>query len=402
MAAFEYIALSAGGKKEKGVISADSARAARKELRMRSLMPVEVHALSEKQSAGRTSRKTITEKQRTLLTRQLAVLLQSGMTVEQALQAAAQDDNDPRVSAVLHKIRADVTEGATFAEALAKNPKAFPTLYRAVAASGEMSGRQGEVLERLAVYLENTWRLKQKVRSALIYPALLASLAIGMVILLMWFIVPKLVEQFESFDAELPPITRFVIAVSEGLRSHGLIILLVFVVAGFAFTRLLKTPALKSSLDRLSLKMPVTGKLTRTVSAARFARIFATLSASGGTVLESLDAARSAMTNSVFRSAADEISEKVQEGGSFAAALKNTRAFPPMMVHMVASGEAGRDISGMMTRAADFLEDEFENATSTALSLMEPLIIMALGLMVGIIVLSIMLPIIQLNTMAMQ
>ena len=265
-----------------------------------------------------------------------------------------------------------------------------------------MSGRQGEVMERLAIYLENTWRLRQKVQSALIYPALLATLAIGMVIALMIIVVPRLVEQFAMFDAKLPWLTQQVIMVSNLLRNWGWLIAIGVVVGVIALNRFLRAPGVRESMDRFILRLPVIGNLARTVSAARFARIFATLSSSGATVLESLQAARGAMANSVFRKAADEIAVKVSEGGSFAAALKNTHAFPPMMVHMVASGEAGRDVPGMMTRAAEFLEEEFENATSTALSLMEPIIIVVLGGLVGTIVLSIMLPIIQLNTLALQ
>lgn len=402
MAAYEYTAIDGTGKKSKGVITADSPRAARKELRIKDLMPTDIQPLSEKRARGTKTRKSISDKERSLLTRQLAVLLQSGMTVEQALGAAAQDASNPSVAAILHKVRADVTEGARFADALGNAPNAFPPLYKAVVASGELSGRQGDVLERLATYLENTWRLKQKVRAALIYPALLASMAIGMVILLMWFVVPKLVEQFETFDAKLPWITRAVIGVSDGLRAYGWIIIPAFFLLGLLGRKLLSSPATASFKDRTILKLPIIGNLARTVSAARFARIFATLSASGATVIECLSASRGAMTNSLFRDATDQISERIKEGGSLGAAVKETGVFPSMMVHMVASGEAGRDISGMMGRAADFLEDEFETATSTALSLMEPLIILFLGLLVGIIVLSIMLPIIQLNTMAMR
>lgn len=402
MAAYEYTAIDGSGKKAKGIITADSPRAARKELRIKDLMPTDIQPLSEKRASGTKTRKSISDKDRSLLTRQLAVLLQSGMTVEQALGAAAQDASNPSISAILHKVRADVTEGARFADALGNAPRAFPPLYKAVVASGEMSGRQGDVLERLATYLENTWRLKQKVRSALIYPALLASLALGMVVLLMWFVVPKLIEQFDTFDAQLPWITRAVIGVSNGLRSYGWLILPAILIIGFLGHKMLTTPAASALKDRQILKLPIIGNLARTVSAARFCRIFATLSASGATVLECLQASRGAMTNSIFRDATDQISEHVQEGGSLAVAVKKTGVFPTMMVHMVASGEAGRDIPGMMGRAADFLEDEFETATSTALSLMEPLIILFLGLLVGVIVLSIMLPIIQLNTMAMR
>jgi hypothetical protein len=182
MAAFEYVALDASGKKSKGIIAADSARAARRALRMRELVPVDVLPVSGKAGAsGKLTGGKLSEKDRTLLARQLAVLLQSGLTVEQALTAASSDETKPDTVAILQRVRSEVTEGATFANALASAPKAFPPLFRSVVASGELSGRQGEVMERLAIYLENTWRLRQKVRSALIYPALLSIMALGMV-----------------------------------------------------------------------------------------------------------------------------------------------------------------------------------------------------------------------------
>lgn len=403
MAAFEYVALDVNGKKSKGIIAADSARAARRALRMRELVPVDVMPVSGKAgSAGKLFGGKLSEKDRTLLARQLAVLLQSGLTVEQALTAASSDETKPETVAILQRVRSEVTEGATFANALACAPKAFPPLFRSVVASGELSGRQGEVMERLAVYLENTWRLRQKVRSALIYPALLSVMALGMVAMLMIGVVPRLVEQFDMFEADLPWLTTQVIGLSNLLRNWGWLILVAMVSGVWFLSRAARTPAIKRRLDRLVLGLPLIGNMTRTVSAARFARIFATLSSSGATVLESIQAARGSMSNAVFQDAADQIAEKVREGGSFAIALKSTGAFPAMMVHMVASGEAGRDIPGMMTRSADFLESEFESATSTTLSLMEPLIIVVLGGLVALIVLSIMLPILQLNTMALQ
>lgn len=403
MAAFEYVALDAAGKKSKGVIAADSARGARRALRMRELVPVDISPLSGKAGElGKVTTGKLSEKDRTLLTRQLAVLLQSGLTVEQALTAASGDETKPDTIAIIQRVRSEVTEGATFANALAAAPKAFPPLFRSVVASGELSGRQGEVMERLAVYLENTWRLRQKVRSALIYPALLSIMALGMVAMLMIGVVPRLVEQFDMFEADLPWLTEQVIGLSNLLRNWGWLILIVILAGGWAISRAARAPAVKRRLDHLALRLPIVGSMLRTVSAARFARIFSTLSSSGATVLESLQAARGSMSNAVFQDAADSIAVKVREGGSFAVALKSTGAFPTMMVHMVASGEAGRDIPGMMTRSADFLESEFENATSTALSLMEPLIIVVLGGLVALIVLSIMLPILQLNTMALQ
>ena len=250
MAAFEYVAVDNGGKRLRGVISADSPRAARKALRMRELMPVDVQPLNAKTSrGGKGASGRISEKDRALLARQLAVLLQSGLTVEQALTAAASDAK-PETVAILHRVRNEVTEGSRFADALGTAPRAFPPLFKSVVAAGEMSGRQGEVMERLAVYLENTWRLRQKVQSALIYPALLATLAIGMVVALMILVVPRLVEQFDMFDADLPWLTQQVIAVSNLLRNWGWLIAIALVVGVVLLTRLLRAPGVRTFVLR--------------------------------------------------------------------------------------------------------------------------------------------------------
>jgi general secretion pathway protein F len=400
MPAFEYVAVDGHGRRQKGIISADSPRSARRELRLRDLMALDVIPVSERAATASRIGGRISDKQRVLLVRQLSVLLQSGLPVEQALAAAAEDAATPQTQRVLHAIKTEVTEGGRLADAMAVTPKAFPPLVRSVVAAGELSGRLGDVTERLATYLERSHQLRQKVQAALIYPAVLGIMAIGMIIAMMLFVVPRLVEQFDLFDADLPLITRLVIGLSETLQSHGLWIALGLAVLAIVMARAIRLPAIRRSLDRYSLSIPVVGPLNRTVCAGRFARVFATLSGSGATVLEALGGAKGAAGNLVFSDAADQIAERVREGGSFASALKATGVFPPMMVHMVSSGEAGRDIPGMMTRAADFLDAEFETGSATLLSLLEPLIIVVLGGLVGLIVLSVMLPILQLNTLA--
>lgn len=400
MPAFEYVAVDGHGRRQKGIISADSPRSARRELRLRDLMALDVIPVSERAATASRIGGRISDKQRVLLVRQLSVLLQSGLPVEQALAAAAEDAATPQTQRVLHAIKTEVTEGGRLADAMAVTPKAFPPLVRSVVAAGELSGRLGDVTERLATYLERSHQLRQKVQAALIYPAVLGIMAVGMIIAMMLFVVPRLVEQFDLFDADLPLITRLVIGLSETLQSHGLWIAVGLAMLAVAVARAIRLPAIRRSLDRYSLSIPVVGPLNRTVCAGRFARVFATLSGSGATVLEALGGAKGAAGNLVFSDAADQIAERVREGGSFASALKATGVFPPMMVHMVSSGEAGRDIPGMMTRAADFLDAEFETGSATLLSLLEPLIIVVLGGLVGLIVLSVMLPILQLNTLA--
>lgn len=286
MAAFEYVALDAEGKRRSGVISADSARSARKELRLRDLMVLNVNPVSEKQSKVAVRRARLSDKQRVLLVRQLSVLLKSGLAVEQALAACAGNENPVSVQKAVHTVRADVVEGARLSEAMALAPGAFPPLVRAVTSAGEMSGKLGDIMERLATYLERSYQLRQKVRAALIYPALLSVMALGMVIALMVVVVPRLVEQFDLFDAQLPLLTRIVIALSNGVREYGVFVLLLLAALTFLTARLLRQPVMRRRLDRLILRLPLIGSQARTVAAARFARVYSTLSASGATVLE--------------------------------------------------------------------------------------------------------------------
>lgn len=402
VAAFEYKALTPDGRRMSGVISADTARAARRELRARQLTPVSLTEAKGEKAGGLSGAGRLKDKERTLLTRQLAVLVSSGMTIEQALTAAAGDDGKGAPRALLLAVRSQVMEGVSLADAMRGAPHAFPPLYRAVVSSGEASGRLGLVLDQLAGHLERSYRLRTLVRSALIYPAILAAMATLMVVALMVWVVPKLIEQFAMLGtSELPALTHLVISLSQFVRDWGLVILIGVVAASIASHRLLKIPSWKRRWDRTLLTLPFFGEMARKVSAARFARIHATMSGAGATVLESLSGARNAMGNLVFRDAADQILETVQRGGALSSAMKATGTFPPMMTHMVASGEAARNVPAMMNRAADFLEAEFETATNVALGLLEPVIIILLGLVIGTIVLSIMLPIMQLNTLAL-
>lgn len=402
MAAFEYKALTADGRRTSGVISADTAQAARRELRGRQLTPVSLTEARGEKALGFAGSGRLSDKERTLLTRQLAVLVSSGMTIEQALTAAAGDGDSSPQRGLLLGVRSQVMEGAPLAEAMRAAPRAFPPLFRAVVSSGESSGRLGLVLDQLAHHLERSYRLRTLVRSALIYPAILGIMATLMVTALMVWVVPKLVEQFAMLGAdELPPLTRFVIGLSEFVQNWGLFVLLAAGLSVYVISLALKIPRWKLRWDGLILRVPFFGDLARKVSAARFARIHATMAGAGATVIESLSGARNAMGNLVFSTAADQILETVQRGGALSSAMKSTGVFPQMMEHMVASGEAARNVPGMMNRAADFLEDEFETATNVALGLLEPMIIILLGGIVGTIVLSIMLPIMQLNTLAL-
>ena len=401
MAVFDYVAIAPDGKRATGIITSDSARAARKELRMRQLSPLEVNETRSKKRGGLFERDpSISGGDLVLVTRQLAMLVSAGSTIEEALGAIAGEAERESTRRVLMGVRGSVQEGFSISEALATAPRAFPTYYRAVVAAGQASGRLGDVLERLATHLEKSSKLRRKLMSALIYPLVLACVAMIVVALLMVFVVPAVVEQFDTIGQDLPALTEAVIAISRFTRNWGLLVLPLLFVAGYVVRRIFAIPAMKYRFDKFVFGLPLFGKVMRSVNAAQFARTFATLSGSGATVPDALAAARGSVGSEVFRRAARQVRRQVEEGQPLHRAMRSTEVFPPMLVHMVASGERGGNLPAMMGRAADYMEEELDSNATVALGLVEPLMIVLLAGIVALIVLSIMLPILQLNTMA--
>lgn len=400
MAVYDYVAIGADGKRATGVITADSARSARKELRLRQLSPLDVKETRQKSNAKAAGRGSLSGSDLVLTTRQLAMLIKSGAPVEEALGAIASEAEKPSTRRTLMSVRGSVQEGFSFSEALSQSAKAFPPYYRAVVSAGQSSGRLGDVMERLATHLEKSRKLKNKMLSALIYPIVLACVAMLVVILLLIFVVPAVIEQFETLGQELPPLTNAVIAVSEFMRGWGLIIIPAIGLGIWMLRSAFQTPAVKMRWDRIVLRLPLLGKVIRSANAAQFARTFATLSSSGATVPDALVAAKGSVGNEVFRQAAVTVRRQVEEGQTLNRAMRQTGVFPPMLVHMVASGERGGDLPAMIDRAADYMEEELDSNATIALGLLEPLLIVLLAGVVALIVLAIMLPILQLNTMA--
>ncbi len=402
MAVFDYQAIGTDGKKTSGVITADSARSARKELRLRQLNPLSVAESRKAATAGSVTGHDQKLKGSDLVvaTRQLALLVRAGTPVEEAIGSVAAEAEKPATRKVFLGVRSSITEGYSVSEALNGAPKAFPQFYRAVVSSGQSSGRLDEVLERLATHLEKSRKMRNKILSALIYPIVLGVIALLVVTLLMIFVVPAIVEQFDTLGQELPWLTEAVIAVSNFLRQWGIVVAILIVGGIWGLRRLFRQPAVAQARDRFVLSLPIVGRLSRGVSSAAFARTFATLSAAGAPVPDCLSAARNAMGNHVFRKATQSVRRRVEEGTGLARAMRAEAVFPPMLLHMVASGERGGDLAGMMERAADYLEDEFDNATTVALGLLEPMMIVFLAGIVALIVLSIMLPILQINQLA--
>ncbi|MEL6113323.1 MAG: type II secretion system inner membrane protein GspF [Pseudomonadota bacterium] len=412
MATFEYEALDFSGRNKRGVITADTPKKARDLLRQQRLTPVKIaNARQQGASTGakaglkggsKSARGTkhLKTKELVLITRQLATLVATGIPLEEALNAVASQSDSEKVRLLILQVRERILEGWRFADALAEDPNSFPALYRAVIAAGETSGDLGAVMERLATMLEKNRNMQNKAMTALIYPLALAVVAMGVVIALMRYVVPKIVTQFEDFDAELPLLTQIVISISNALRDYGALMAGLMLIIGLATWQGMKRPGIKVRVDRAVLKVPVLGKLMRALDGARFGRTLATLFAGGAPLIDALLGAQRTLANSHIREQLDTTITMVREGAGLSQGLKRANVLPPMMTHMVAAGEKSGELPALLDKTASHLEDEFETATTIALRLLEPVIIVAMGLIVMVIVLSILLPTLRLNTLA--
>jgi general secretion pathway protein F len=402
MPAFDYSAVDVSGRTVAGVLTAPDEAAAKTALARRRLMPL---SLSRASGAAATTEKTprrsrkLSSRTLALTTRQLATLI-TVAPVDEALRTLMLQAERPDVRAVLSGVHAGVVEGQRLSEAMARQGAAFPSLYRATVAAGEASGALGPILERLAEGLERDQQVRGKVITALVYPAVLALVALGVVTALMVFVVPKVVDQFDSMNQTLPLLTRAVIGVSDLMRTWGWLIALLLVggVGGFGVG--MRSPSFRLAVDRRLLRLPVVGRLTRELHGARMARTLSTMIAAGLPVLEGLTITARTVSNRALRASTEMMAEAVREGGGLSAAMRRADVFPPILVHMTASGEASGRLEPMMERAADYLEREFSAFTAVMLSFLEPAIIVVMGGVVALIVLSILLPILQINTLA--
>jgi len=403
--AFDYTAIDVNRARKKGTVSARSAREARSALRSRGLKPVAITPAKQNQKRGDSSaqssansRSKVSHKDLTQATRQLAILIAAGSPVEDTLHVTAQQFERSPMRQKLLSVRGRVMEGARLSTAMKAASGTFPDLYTAMVASAETSGQLAPVLERLADDMEASQAIRRKITAAIVYPIVLSIVAIIVVAIMMIAVVPKVVTQFENFGQELPWLTRAVIASSAFLQSHGLLILGVFIAAIIGFRLALRREAFKRRWHRLLLKAPLIGKLIRSLNAARFSRTMSGLIASGTPALTAMETARFTLQNLPMRESVSAASEKVRGGMAVSKALRQDGAFPPLVVQMIAGGEASGDIGQMFARAADYLEDEFESFVSIFLALLEPLIIIFLAGIVLLIIGAIFLPILKLNT----
>ncbi len=405
MADFDYLAIDTRGQERRGHVAAADIDAARKSLDRQRLYVLRLEPGAPPVARARPlfglqiGSARMSGKQLTLFTRQLATLNRVS-PLEESLRTITRQTEQERVQAIVRTVHAGVVEGRRLADAMAREPKSFPPLYRAMVAAGESSGTLPTILDRLAALLERQAEIRGKLITALAYPAILAVVALGVVTALMMFVVPQVVEQFDTVGQELPLLTRLVIALSDFLVGWWWVMLAALALLGLGAWRALKDPGIRLSFDTALLRLPLLGRLLRDLHAARMARTLGTMVASRLPLLEGLTLTAGTIHNRRLRVASDEIVDAIRGGGSLSAAMRRAGVFPPLLTYLAASGEAAGRLDEMLERAADYLEREFDRFTATALSLLEPAIIVLMGGIVATIVLSILLPILQLNTLA--
>lgn len=397
MTAFRYEALDAAGRTVSGMVLADTARQARAQLRAQGLLPSQIGRAQASERARRLWARGLSSADLSLLTRQLAILLQSGLTMERALDALIEETAEPLARETLIGVKSEVTGGSSLARALGAYPVSFPDFYQALVHGGEESGALPNVLEQLADYLDARQALIQKTTLALIYPVLVSGVAALIVTGLLVYVVPQVVDVFQQSRQSLPVLTRGLIGLSHFLRETWPYLVALVAGAAVAARLALRREAVRRRWHALILRLPWVGSLARSVNTARFASTLAILVTGGVPLLAALTSCARAMSNLVMREAIERAIERVREGTSLARALGEAHVFPPLLVHLVASGEASGKLDQMLERAARLQTQSLERRLAVFLTVLEPAMVLLLGGMVLMIVLAILLPIIQIN-----
>jgi general secretion pathway protein F len=402
MSAFHYEALAADGRAKRGVLESDSARQARARLREEGLTPVSVEQIGERdprQGSWGLRGCALGSGALALLTRQLSTLLGAGLTIEQTLNALIEQAQNQRERQLLAAVRGDVLAGQSLAGALARHPATFDELYRTLVGAGERAGRLPDLLLRLADYTEDSAALRGKVMLAFVYPALVTVIAILVVGGLLVFVVPQVVRVFESSHQALPFLTRALIALSHFVRGFGIYALAALAAAFFAGRALLRVPVVRARWHHWLLRAPVVGALNRTLNSARFASTLAILVSSQVPLRAALRAGEGTVSNLPMRAALADAGNRFEQGSTLSRALAASGLFPPLMVHMIASGEASGKLADMLARTALQQSRELERRVSVMMSLLEPMLVVAMGAVVLVIVLAILQPIFEINAM---
>ncbi len=403
MAVFQYKALDSKGRQKKGILEGDSARQVRQHLREKGLVVTDVTVTHDRKAGPAKKRFRlgggVSAAELSLVTRQLATLIQSAMPIEEALKAVAEQCDKASLSTMVMAVRGKVLEGHTLADGLREFPQAFDDLYCATVAAGERSGHLDKVLNRLADYTEQRQATRAKMIQALVYPIVLLVIATGVISLLLAVVVPKVVAQFEHMGQTLPLMTRILIGASDFVLAYGLMIVVALGVSLVLIQRLLQKPDIRLRYHRWQLSWPVLGKVFIGLNTARYARTLSILTSSAVPLLEAMRIAGEVLTNLHIRGATAEATGRVREGSSLRAALSESKLFPPMMLHMIASGERSGELEQMLSRAADNQEREFDTLMGIALGLMGPLVLVVMAGVVLFIVVAILQPIMALNNL---
>lgn len=401
MPAFEYSALNKRGREEKGVLEADSMRQVRAMLRDRGLAPLDVTTSREKKERSNPLARLFTPglsiQELALVTRQLATLIGAGLPVEEALLAVSRQSENPRMEGMLISVRSKVLEGFSLAMSLADFPRAFPELYRATVAAGESAGHLDLVLNRLADYTESRHVSRQKVQQAMVYPIILFVLTLAILAGLLGYVVPDIVKVFADTGQDLPFLTTLIIQMSDFVRDWGFVVLILIVALWFGARQLLRRPAIRMQYHRRLLHMPLIAKLSRGTNTSQFSSTLAILSSSGVPLVEAMRIAGQVLTNNWLQMKVNEATTRVSEGASLNAALEESGYFPPMMLHMIASGESSGELDEMLGRVATHTQQDVDMTMGIMLSLFGPMMLLVMGGAVFTIVMAILLPIMNLN-----
>ncbi len=402
MPAFRYEAVDAAGSTRKGVVNADNPRSARSELRTQGLTPLNVEQIAAQLDDAGVARsrgfgERLSQVELALFTRQLASLLEAGLPLEQAFTALLEQAERPYVRDLIASIRSEVIGGSAFSSALSRHPRDFAEIYRALVSSGEQIGQLSRVLSRLADYIERRNALVQKVRLAFTYPAIVTVVAFAIVIFLLTYVVPQIVSVFANTKQKLPLLTTMMLAVSDFVRDYGIYVGILLAGAFWMWRRALRNPDLKRRWHTWLLTAPVYGKFERSLNTARFASTLAITTGSGVPILRALETSRDTLSNVAMAELVEQATASVREGVSLARALSAQKLFPPMLVHMIRAGEITGELPAMLERAANSQQADLERRTLTIAGLLEPVLILAMGLVVLLIVLAVLMPIIEIN-----
>lgn len=402
MPSYDYEAAhQVSGRIERGVIEADSERHARQQLRARELLPLAVQAQAQRTAGARATRRRMNRYELGWVNRQLAALLGAGLTLESALTAVMEQADRKAVAELLLAVRSDVRAGHRLCDAMAAHPREFPATHRALIEAGEQSGELAQVMQRLADYSESQDALRSKMLTALLYPAIVTLVAVGIIIFLLTHVVPQVVGAFAQTRQELPWLTRLLLAVSDFATQHGGWLVLALAGAALLGRWALRYPATRLVWHSRLLRLPLVGRFIQGVNTERFAATLAILSASGVPLLKALEASGRTLANIRLQQAVDEATRQVREGSTLAAALRRQKVFPPMLIHLIESGEHTGKLPLMLEGAARTLAADLELRAARLAAILEPLLTLLMGGLVLFVVLAIMLPIIEINQMVL-